>query len=128
MGLGGGADCALTVADSSDDPEDEEPEEHVGGVAQQQDEEQADHHGYHQSTAAAQTHHRVSGTKLGFTSSASGGSPATDQINAKIRRKARLHQNPVPGVSVILKDLHSNLIGVEQVGDASEGITREYSW
>lgn len=55
-----------------------------------------------------------------------GGSPATEEIKAKSRQKPRLHENPVPGVSVILKDLHSNLIGVEQVGDASEGIMREY--
>lgn len=37
------------------------------------------------------------------------------------------HENPVPGVSIILKDLHSDLIGVEQIGDASEEDTREYN-
>lgn len=37
------------------------------------------------------------------------------------------HENPVPGVSIILKDLHSDLIGVEQIGDASEEETREYN-
>lgn len=115
---------ALTVANSSDDPEDEEPEEHVGGVAQQQDEEQADQHGYHQSTAAAQTQHWVSGRTSELRA---GAAPAAEESNAKTRQKPRLHENPVPGVGVILKDLHSNLIGAEQVGDASEGRTREHN-
>lgn len=42
-------------------------------------------------------------------------------------QNACLHENPVPGVSIILKDLHSDLIGVEQIGDASEEETREYN-
>lgn len=56
-----------------------------------------------------------------------GAAPAAEESNAKTRQKPRLHENPVPGVGVILKDLHSNLIGAEQVGDASEGRTREHN-
>lgn len=69
-----------------------------------------------------------------------GGSPLAmslgRRISTKIKAKtasckiqvknACLHENPVPGVSIILKDLHSDLIGVEQIGDASEEETGEY--
>lgn len=47
------------------------------------------------------------------------------KTTCKITQNPCLHQDPVPGVGVILKDLHSNLVGVEQVGNTSEGVTKE---
>lgn len=30
-----------------------------------------------------------------------------------------LHEDPVPGICIILKDLHANFFGIEQTGDTS---------
>lgn len=39
-----------------------------------------------------------------------------------------LHEDPFPGICIILKDLHANFFGIQQTGDTSVmGVTR-WEW
>lgn len=120
----------LTVADRSDDTEDEKPEEHISSVAQQQDKEQADHHGYHQAAAKTQTRWELSQVLSVYFITSGVEQCLRSQMSTIIHKnkwicenhqkpEACLHKNPVPGVCIILKDLHANLVSIQEVGNTS---------